>query len=186
MEKPQILILEDDQNMRFVLDECLRREGYQCILTADAEECLEKFMALRPPVALLDYKIPKGTGLEVLEKIIGQAPETLVIMLTGHATVDIAVEAMKKGAFDFIAKPFETDELMAVVESALQKRRTSEENISARKASGKDGNGYFSAVSAPAMLKILKSVDKVASSDYTILIEGESGTGKSMIAREIH
>ncbi|MDR2504288.1 MAG: response regulator, partial [Deltaproteobacteria bacterium] len=65
MEKPRILILEDDQNMRFVLNECLRREGYQGILAADAEECLEKFMEFRPAVVLLDYKIPTGTGLEV-------------------------------------------------------------------------------------------------------------------------
>ncbi|MDR2502842.1 MAG: sigma-54 dependent transcriptional regulator, partial [Deltaproteobacteria bacterium] len=96
------------------------------------------------------------------------------------------VEAMKKGAFDFLTKPFDTEELMSVVEAAAQKHRASEENAYARRAGGGRAGDCFSAAFSPSMLKIFKSVDKVASSDYTILIEGESGTGKSMIAREIH
>jgi len=182
----RVLIIEDDQNMRFVLDECLKRQGYRTILAADAEQGVELFAAKLPDLVILDFKIPKGNGLEVLEQIIGQDPEALVIMLTGHATINLAVESMKKGAYDFVTKPFEVEELMQIVEKAVGRRKIFLENEAAKeKALACPAERYWPE-NSPAMAKINKVIDHVAQSDYTVLLEGESGTGKSLIAREIH
>lgn len=182
----RVLIIEDDQNMRFVLDECLKRQGYQTILAADAEQGKELFAVKSPDLVILDFKIPKGNGLEVLEQITRWDPEALVIMLTGHATINLAVESMKKGAYDFVTKPFEVEELMQIVEKAVSKRKIILENEAAKEnVLNCPAESYWPETS-PVMAKINKVIGHVAQSDYTVLLEGESGTGKSLIAREIH
>lgn len=182
----QVLIVEDDQNMRFVLDECLKRQGYRTILAADAEQGIELFTGKSPDLVILDFKIPKGDGLEVLKQITGQDPAALVIMLTGHATINLAVESMKKGAYDFVTKPFEVEELMLIVEKAVSRRKIMQENEAAKEKTQTGLSGRYWPETSPVMAKINKVINHVAQSDYTVLLEGESGTGKSLIAREIH
>jgi two-component system response regulator AtoC len=185
-EKIQVLIVEDDNNMRFVLDECLKRKEYQTLLAADGEQAINLFKANCPDLVILDFKIPKINGMEVLESIVKINPDIVVIMLTGHATINLAVESMKKGAYDFLTKPFEVEELLRVVENAISKRKIIIENELAKNNVKELGiDNYYSAAS-PAIKKVNKMVQYVAGSDYTVLLEGESGTGKSLIAREIH
>lgn len=181
-----ILVVEDDEDMLFVLDECLKTRKYKTLLARDGYEALKIFHEALPDLVLLDLKIPRIDGLQVLEQIKKTHPETIVIILTGTATIDIAVEAMKKGTYDFITKPFEVDDLLAAVEKAIKKGIIGRENLLAQENAAKiKGDIYYSAVSG-SIRRLDQLISSIALSDSTILIEGESGTGKSLIAREIH
>ncbi len=186
MDASPILVVEDDVSMLFVLDECLKGRNYATLLARDGQEALDLFAAHSPSIVLLDLKIPKIAGLDVLQKIKEKSPETIVIILTGNATINNAVEAMKKGAYDFITKPFEVDNLLSVIEKAARKWKVAYENLLAQSDGRLISPGiYFSDISCGAK-KLDSFIDQIALSDSPILIEGESGTGKSLIAREIH
>lgn len=187
MKRLQILVVEDDDNMRFVIDECLKRNGYETLLASDGDQAMDIFQKYSPDVVLLDFKIPKANGIEVLELIKKNSQDSIVIMLTGHATINMAVESIKKGAYDLVTKPFEVEELMLIVENAVKKRKVIMENQEAKEKATTVQYGsecFYS--EASSIMRINKSMESVALSDYTVLIEGESGTGKSLIAKEIH
>lgn len=187
MKRLQILVVEDDDNMRFVIDECLKRNGYETLLASDGDQAMDLFQKYSPDVVLLDFKIPKANGIEVLELIKKNSQDSIVIMLTGHATINMAVESIKKGAYDLVTKPFEVEELMLIVENAVKKRKVIMENQEAKEkaATVQYGSECFYS-EASSIMRINKTIESVALSDYTVLIEGESGTGKSLIAKEIH
>lgn len=186
MNPSPILVVEDDVSMLFVLDECLKGKNYATLLAQNGQEALDLFEAHTPNLVLLDLKIPKVYGLDVLKRIKETSPETIVIILTGNATIDVAVDAMKKGAYDFITKPFDVENLLSVVEKAIKKTKVVYENLMAQNNPQLNSqNIYYSDVSCGSK-KLNKLIDNIALSDSTILIEGESGTGKSLIAREIH
>lgn len=186
MKKALVLIVEDDASMRFVLDECLKREDYQTLLAADGEEAVEMFEKHKPDLVLLDLKIPRLSGMEVLKNCRAQNPETLFIVLTGHATIHTAVEAMKEGAHDFISKPFELETLLKTINEAVKQGSIIKENRAAREQSQENYDGICRSFSSPAYAKLSKMIEGVAASEYTVLLEGESGTGKSLVAEEIH
>ncbi len=186
MSKPLILIVEDDASMAYVLAECLKTEDYNILLAAQGEQAIELFEKNTPDLVLLDLKIPRLNGLEVLKHIKSISSETLVIMLTGHATISTAVEAMKEGAYDFISKPFELDELMHTVKGAMKKILIIKENQDARNNAFQSGADVYRSSISPVTMKVDDMIASVAESDYTVLIEGESGTGKSLVAKEIH
>lgn len=186
MNTSPILVVEDDVSMLFVLDECLKGKNYETLLAKNGQEALDLFDIHRPNLVILDLKIPKVHGLDVLARIKESSPDTIVIILTGNATIDVAVDAMKKGAYDFITKPFEVENLLSVVEKAIKKTKVVFENLMARNNPQLNSHSiYYSDVSC-ASKKLNQLIDNIALSDSTILIEGESGTGKSLIAREIH
>lgn len=186
MKNPLVLIVEDDASMRFVLDECLKREDYQTLQAADGEEAVEIFEKYSPDLVLLDLKIPRLSGIEVLKNCRAQNPETLFIVLTGHATINNAVEAMKEGAYDFISKPFELETLLKTINEAIKQGSIIKENRAAREQSQENHDGICRSLSSPGFNKLSKMIEGVAASEYTVLLEGESGTGKSLVAEEIH
>lgn len=186
MDHSPILIVEDDAAMRFTLDECLQRKNYPTLLAADGEEALDLFAHNGPDLVLLDLKIPKVSGMEVLQAIKEISPQTIIIILTGHATIDNAVEAMKKGAFDFITKPFEVEDLLHLVEKADKTGKIGKENLLAKHHATTYISDFYQSDISVGGKKFNQIIHNIARSDSTILIEGESGTGKSLIASEIH
>ena len=184
--KPIILIIDDDTSLRRVLEYNLQEAGYAVATAASGEEGLRLFDEVSPNLVISDMKMPGMDGMQVLKAIKERSAETLVIMITAFGTVDIAVEAMKSGAYDYITKPFNRDELRLTVAKALQFSGLATENkrLKGELAEREDFRTMIG--SSPAMDKVFAIVRKVADSEASVLITGESGTGKELIARSIH
>jgi len=184
--KPKILIIDDDTSLRRVLEYNLQEAGYQVSAAASGEEGLRLFSEDTPALVITDMKMPGMDGMQVLQNIKERSPETLVIMITAFGTVDIAVEAMKAGAYDYITKPFNRDELRLTVAKALQLTGLTAEN-KRLKSQLADSSDFRTIVgSSREMEKVFDIVRKVADSEASVLITGESGTGKELVARSIH
>ncbi|MGK0358790.1 MAG: two-component system response regulator AtoC [Bradymonadia bacterium] len=192
MSKPspeghRILIVDDEVNLRKLLGALLRREGYAVRLAADGVEGLERFGAEPFDVVITDLRMPNLDGMGLLRALLERDPQLPVIVITAHGTVDTAVEALKIGAFDFITKPYDKDELTAVVAKALRTRQLSDRAPRASQSSSDAQTGRFGLIgAAPAMQKVFDIVAKVAATPSTVLITGESGTGKELIAKALH
>jgi DNA-binding NtrC family response regulator len=180
------MVVDDTETIRDLLSAILQKEGYEPVLKASAAELIASFSQPQPDVILLDLVLPDGDGLELLPQIKKQWPDTEVIVLTGHATFDAAVEATKRGAYHFQNKPFDTKTLLLSVERALEHKRLNEEASSLRKALATMSGGAAPIFQSMAMKAIVRTVEKVAPSDLSILLTGESGTGKEVIADLIH
>jgi len=184
--KAKIMVVDDTEGVRDLVGTILQRAGYEPIPKCTAAELVASFEQAQPDVVLLDLGLPDGDGMELLPKIKKQWPDTEVIMLTGNATFDKAVEATKLGAYHFQAKPFDQKILLLSVERALEHRRLNQEASSLREAVVHTGGGTARVFQSPAMKAIVRTIERVAPSDVSILITGESGTGKEVIADMIH
>lgn len=182
----KILILDDDKNLAKVLLKEMEAEGYEVQKTDSGAEALERLEKDGYDVLLLDLNMPGQHGLEVLKKIRMLSLPVEVIILTGHGTVSSAVEAMKLGAYDFLTKPFELEVLKAVIEKAHEKKALRNENLLLKAQVKRRFEAQTIVTQSPTMFELLEKVKKVALSDYPVLIEGESGVGKELIARAIH
>ena len=181
-----VLIVDDEVAARYGIRRALEREDY-LIIEADsvgtAEEMIERH---HPSVALLDVKLASESGLDYLPQLVSRRDAPAVIIITAHGSERMAVEAMKKGAFDYLAKPFDIEELRILVRNAAEIFRLRTENERLRnELSGTETFGQLIGSSA-AMSRIYSLIEKVAPTDVNVLITGESGTGKEVVAREIH
>ncbi|PYT13887.1 MAG: two-component system response regulator [Acidobacteria bacterium] len=184
MTRQAILVIEDEEKQRRVIGLHLSSAGFQVKAVGTAEEGLK--LAGDADLILTDLKLPGMTGLELLERLKGQNSYTPVIVMSAFGTVENAVEAMKKGAVDFLPKPFSLDHLTVVVEKALEVRKLRDENRELREALGKRYQFENIIGRSQAMQEIFATVTRVAGTRATVLLAGESGVGKDMIARAIH
>ncbi len=185
--KPVILLVDDEDTIRLFLEKTLREEGYEALTAATGTEALELTRSELPDLVLLDLKLPDMSGLDVLKQIKEEVPEVCVIMLTAFGDIETAVTAMKKGAFDFVSKPVNLEELLITIGKGLDSRKLTRELFELRRRLKLDVGEDYVPGESPQMKEIYGIVKRIAQSDTTtILIQGESGTGKEMIATMIH
>jgi DNA-binding NtrC family response regulator len=182
----KILIIDDEPAMVEVISNLCRDRGHQAFPFSSSESALDALPRIDPQLVIVDVKMEKVGGFDVLRDCRERFPNTAVIMITAYASVETAVEAMKMGAYDYITKPFKVDELQLCVQRALDYQATLREN-SQHKRELRDRYKFENLVgSSPRMQEIYKLIGKVADTDSTILIQGESGTGKELVARALH
>ncbi len=182
----KILVIDDDASLRRVLEYNLQEEGYDVAAAATGEEGLRRFAEHCPDLVITDMKMPGMDGLQVFKAIRERSPDTLVIIITAFGEVGTAVEVMKLGAYDYITKPFNRDELKLTVKKALELKSLSEENRQLREELTERADFRKIVGVSAEMDKVFNMVRRVADTEATVLITGESGTGKELIARTIH
>ena len=181
-----ILIIDDEAVIRETLSDWLEREGYVIATAITGEEGIKKEELNRFDIAIVDLKLPGIDGIEVLRKLKKIDSDIAVIMITAYATIETAVLTMKEGAYDYIAKPFNLEEISLIVKKIVEHKELITENILLRKQLQERYSLRNIVGESPKMRKIFKLIESVADSDSTILIQGESGTGKEIIALAIH
>ncbi len=184
--KVTILVVEDEEIARKNLEHILEKEGYEIIGVDSGVKALDLLRKKEFALVLTDLKMKKVDGMEVLKRSRELHPHTEVIMITGYATVDSAVEAMKEGAYHYIAKPYKIDEVRKTVKEALLKRRLRLENLELRDALKKAQKVPYIVGESSAMKPVLDTIQQIAPSDANVLILGESGSGKELVAKAIH
>lgn len=184
MEK--ILVVDDEPSLREVLSIMLKRAGYSVTSVTDGEEAVELVQKEIFDLVITDLRMPKIDGMEVLKAVKSASPETVVLIITAFATADSAVEAMKHGAYDYLTKPFQVDEVQLIIRNALEKRRLTTENMLLKREMASQSSFAQLVGQSEAMQRVFDVVRKVADSKSNVLICGESGTGKELVARAIH
>ncbi|HXF91518.1 MAG TPA: sigma-54 dependent transcriptional regulator [Nitrospiraceae bacterium] len=184
MEK--ILVVDDEQSMRDVLSIMLKRAGYAVTAASDGDEAIAHLGKEIFDLVITDLKMPKVGGLDVLKAVKASSPDTVVLVITAFASAESAVEAMKHGAYDYLTKPFQVDEVQLIIRNALERRRLSTENMLLKREMASQSSFAQIIGKSEAMQKVFDVVRKVADSKSNVLIFGESGTGKELVARAIH
>ena len=180
---PLILVVDDEADIRSSLRMILEYEGMESAEAASGEQALETLGEIRPDVVLLDIKMPRTDGLEILAELRKRHPEMPVIMISGHATIATAVEATRLGAFDFMEKPLERDQVLLKLRNALERQRLQEENRDLRLSFEE----RFRIIGGSDTLRaVQESIARAAPTKASVLITGESGTGKELVARAVH
>ncbi len=184
MEK--ILVVDDERSLREVLSIMLKRAGYAVTEASDGEEAISHVNREIFDLVITDLRMPKADGMAVLKAVKSSSPETVVLVITAFATADSAVDAMKQGAYDYLTKPFQVDEVQLIIRNALEKRRLSTENILLKREMASQSSFAQIIGQSEAIQKVFDVVRKVADAKSNVLIFGESGTGKELVARAIH
>ncbi len=181
----RVLIVDDEKSIRKTLREILEYEKYEVEEAGDGLECLAKVKGGKIDLIILDIKMPKLDGTETLERLQLLAPDIPVVMISGHATIDTAVEAVKKGAFDFISKPPDLNRMLITLRNALDHSHLVSEKKVLKKKIAKCNVQEIIGESAPVK-QIKETIDRVAPTDARVLVTGENGTGKELVARWVH
>lgn len=186
MAMPRILVADDEKEILVSCRKILERAGYEVATTTDGVEALEFLKASHYDLFLVDLKMPGRSGMEILSLARTLDPRLMIIMFTAYATLETAVEAVKRGAFDYLAKPFTADQLSLVAERALRHKQLLEENLNLKEQLATNLGFDKILGTSEAMQKVFASLQKVVRSDANILLQGETGTGKELVARTIH
>jgi len=185
--KARVLVADDEASIRFVLREVLEEVGHEVVDVDSGETAWSLLPGGSFDIAFLDIRMPEPTGLELLDRLRGMGSETAVVVITAQNTLENAVEAMKRGALDYLVKPFQVAEVLGLVEKALRTRALEREVRSLRReVRGNTSSGDRLVGRSSAILDVFKTIGRVAARDVAVLITGESGTGKELVARAIH
>ncbi len=179
----KILVIDDEKSIRNTLKDILEYEKFEVALAENGNEGLEMFGNDTFDVVLCDIKMPEMDGIEVLEKIFETGKEVQVIMISGHGNIDTAVEAIKKGAYDFIEKPLDLNRLLITIRNAMDKSTLITETRTLKK---KVNKAYEMVGESPEMIKVKEMIEKVAPTEARVMITGDNGTGKELVARWLH
>jgi two-component system nitrogen regulation response regulator NtrX len=179
----RLLVVDDEEGIRKILRQVLEYEGHDVIVASGGGEALSVWEQKKPDLTLLDVKMSRMDGLEVLERIRAADASAVVIMISGHGTIETAVEATRRGAYDFLEKPLDTDRLLVTIRNALQHRGLEQEIGRLR---DEIENHYEIVGNSFPIRALLERVEKVAPTDARVLITGENGTGKELVARAVH
>lgn len=182
----RILIVDDEDNVRRMLTTAFSLQGHETHCASNGEEALQRFADAPPDVVLMDIRMPEMNGIDALKVMRTQQPRIPVILMTAYAEVETAVEALRSGAFDYVIKPFDLDELNLLIQRALQLQAMKQEIRSLHQALSTSWQWGHILTNSPRMMDICKDTAKIALSQANVLISGESGTGKELIARAIH
>ncbi|MCM0081075.1 sigma-54 dependent transcriptional regulator [Geomonas sp. Red32] len=181
-----ILIVDDEKGQRDILTAILTKEGYSVTAVPGAREAIEELEKAEFDLILTDLKMQGMSGMELMEKVLAEDASQCVVMMTAHGTVDSAVEAMKKGAFDYLEKPLERDDLILTLQRAFERIMLLKENRVLHKRLAETKTLPNMIGEHPKMLEVVRMINKISSTSTTVLIYGESGTGKELVARAIH
>lgn len=185
-ERKQILVVDDEPNLRRVLAAQLGRDGYEVHTAEDGQQGLEMLQEHHIDLVITDLRMPKLDGMELLRRAMELDADLPVVMITAHGTVDNAVEALKTGAFDYITKPFDQAEVRTIVRKALRTRDLAQEDATRPEPEILDAAKYGIIGNSPGIRDLYEVLDRVADTPTTVLISGESGTGKELVARALH
>ena len=185
-KKANLLVVDDELIVRDSLDKWFREEGYDVTVAESAQDALTKMAAKRFDLALVDIKMPGIDGVELQRRMREIDPEMLVIIMTGYASVETAIAALKNGAYDYVSKPFDPDDIAHSVHNALSHKRAEQENVRLRETVASVVRPQEIVGQSAAMVRVFEAIQTVGPTDATVLITGESGTGKELCARAIH
>ena len=185
-DRARILLIEDEELSRESLSRLLKSAGFTVKGAASGEMAMQLLALEKFDIVVTDLFLPDANGIDILKKVKGNSPQTEVILITGHASAETAVKAMKEGAYDYITKPLNFEELQIILTKAMEKHQLLNENVYLRKQL-REKYGFANIVgNSPAMQKVFSRISRVTNTESTVLVLGESGTGKELVAKAIH
>jgi len=185
-QKGKILVVDDEAKIRTILAAILKDEGYEVETARDGIEAIEKSLEFKPHLLIVDLKMPRMDGMETIMRIKDRLPRAVSIILTAHGTIQSAVQAIKQGVYDYLTKPFDNEQMLLVVQRALQVYRLTEEVEQLKSELGRKYGIDAIIGESPVMQQVRSQIRQIAGTEATVLIEGESGTGKELVAKAIH
>ncbi|MEM9194963.1 MAG: sigma-54 dependent transcriptional regulator [Myxococcota bacterium] len=182
----RVLVVDDEANIRLVLETLLKKSGYEVASAESAEAALQTLDPFDPDFVLADVRMPGMSGIELCRELSARNSEATVIMMSAYGSVDLAVEAMKAGAYDYVSKPFKKDEVLLALRKAEERESLRRENRALREAV-RQGHQFGKMLGkSEAMNRVFRTIEKVSEYKTTVLVQGESGTGKELVARALH